>query len=138
MSATTARKPGTREWDRVDMTSDQSFPASDPPAWTPVVGTGPPCREGRPAVAAAANGKGEGRVPPRSGLHPDERAAVARLASEAGERLRGRLSGLRLELHGGGVVIRGTARSFYAKQLALHAVMTGTHLPVVRNEIEVV
>ena len=72
----------------------------------------------------------------------DERAAVAaavdRLESEAGEKLRGRLSGLRIELYGGGVVIRGTARSFYAKQLALHAVMTGTHLPVVRNEIEVV
>lgn len=73
---------------------------------------------------------------------PDEGPAgadvVARLAAQAAEKLRGRLSGLRLELHGGGIIIRGTARSFYAKQLALHAVMTGTHLPVVRNEIEVV
>jgi hypothetical protein len=70
---------------------------------------------------------------------PDERAAaVARLASEAVEKLRRRLSGLRLELRGGGIVIRGTARSFYAKQLALHAVTTGTHLRTVRHEIEVV
>ena len=65
-------------------------------------------------------------------------AAIDRLAAETAEKLRGRLSGLRLELHGGGIVLRGTARSFYAKQLALHAVMTGTDLPIVRNEIEVV
>ncbi len=64
--------------------------------------------------------------------------AVDRLASETREKLRGRVSDLRLELHGEGIILRGTARSFYAKQLALHAVMTGIHLPVVRNEIEVV
>jgi hypothetical protein len=60
-----------------------------------------------------------------------------RLAAETGEMLRGRLTDLRIELHGGGVILRGTARSFYAKQLAQHAVMTGTALPIVRNEIEV-
>ncbi len=65
-------------------------------------------------------------------------AAVDRLALETGKKLRGRLTGLRLELHGGGIVIHGTARSFYAKQLALHAVMNGTDLPIVRNEIEVI
>jgi hypothetical protein len=68
----------------------------------------------------------------------EKAAAVERLASETGEKLRGRLSDFRLELHGGGIVIRGTARSFYAKQLAQHAVMTGIDLPIVRNEIEVV
>jgi hypothetical protein len=65
-------------------------------------------------------------------------AEIDRLAAETAEKLRGRLSGLRLELHDGGVVLRGTARSFYAKQLAQHAVMNGTDLPVRRNEIEVV
>ena len=68
----------------------------------------------------------------------DQKAAeIGRLAADTAEKLRGRLSGLRLELHDGGVVLRGTARSFYAKQLALHAVMAGTALPIVRNEIEV-
>lgn len=65
-------------------------------------------------------------------------ADIDRLAAVTGRKLRGRLSGLRIELQGGGVVLRGTASSFYAKQLALHAVMTGTRLPVVRNEIRVV
>jgi hypothetical protein len=64
-------------------------------------------------------------------------AEIDRLASDTAEKLRGRLSNLRLELHGDGVVLRGTARSFYAKQLAQHAVMTSTELPIVRNEIEV-
>lgn len=68
----------------------------------------------------------------------DQKAAeIGRLAADTAEKLRGRLSGLRLELDGGGVVLRGTARSFYAKQLAQHAVMTGTALPIVSNEIEV-
>ena len=68
----------------------------------------------------------------------DRRAAeIARLAASTAEKLRGRLSGLRLELHAGGVVLRGTARTFYAKQLAQHAVMSGTDLPIARNEIEV-
>jgi hypothetical protein len=64
-------------------------------------------------------------------------AEIDRLAAQTGEKLRGRVTGLRIEMRGEGVVLRGTASSFYAKQLALHAVMTGTELPIVRNEIEV-
>jgi hypothetical protein len=68
----------------------------------------------------------------------DRRAAeIDQLAASTAEKLRGRLSGFRLELHAGGVVLCGTAHSFYAKQLAQHAVMNGTDLPIVRNEIEV-
>jgi hypothetical protein len=62
---------------------------------------------------------------------------IDRLAAETRARLRGRVTGLRLEVRDGGVVLRGTAGSFYAKQLAQHAVMTGTDLPIVRNEIVV-
>jgi len=66
------------------------------------------------------------------------RDEVNRLAATTGEKLRGRLSGLSIELVGEGIVLRGTARSFYAKQLALHAVMSGTRLPIVRNDIAVI
>ncbi len=63
---------------------------------------------------------------------------IDRLAAQTGAGLRGRLISLRIELRGSGVVLRGTARSFYVKQLAQHAIMTGTALPIVGNEIEVI
>jgi hypothetical protein len=62
---------------------------------------------------------------------------IDRLAADTADKLRGRLAELRLEQCGAGIVLRGTARSFYAKQLAQHAVMCGTDLPIIRNEIEV-
>lgn len=64
-------------------------------------------------------------------------AELDRLAVDTAEKLRGRVAELRIEPCGAGVVLRGTARSFYAKQLAQHAVMNGMQLPIVRNEIEV-
>ncbi len=36
-----------------------------------------------------------------------------------------------------GLILRGQARTYYAKQLAQHAVMEATDLPIVANEIEV-
>lgn len=64
-------------------------------------------------------------------------AEMNRLAAETGAMLRGRVSGLRIEVMGKGVILSGSARSFYAKQLAQHAVLRGTALPIVRNAIEV-
>jgi hypothetical protein len=56
-------------------------------------------------------------------------------------RLQGKLSGrirnLQLLLQGCGIVLRGFARTYYAKQVAQHALMTETHLPILANEIEV-
>ncbi len=37
-----------------------------------------------------------------------------------------------------GLVLRGQARSFHAKQLAQQAVMEATDLPIIANDIEVV
>ena len=36
-----------------------------------------------------------------------------------------------------GVYLRGRAQSYYAKQLAQHAVMAATAIPILANEIEV-
>jgi len=56
-------------------------------------------------------------------------------------RLQGQLSGrvrnLQLSIGQAGVTLRGTARTYYAKQLAQHVVMRETQLPIIANEIEV-
>ena len=48
-----------------------------------------------------------------------------------------RVRDLRIEVHRGGLVIRGRATCFYFKQLAMHAVMAVSDLPVSANEIVV-
>jgi hypothetical protein len=79
-------------------------------------------------------------------MHQDTLPAT--LASEANSdldqlenRLQARLSGrvrhLRVFLRDCGIVLRGVARTYHAKQLAQHAVMTETELPILANEIEV-
>ena len=70
MSGTTIPRPVTELWDRVDVTSDDSFPASDPPSWTPVVGTGAPARAGGRGVGGAPAGGLRGIVRPGAGRPP--------------------------------------------------------------------
>ena len=53
------------------------------------------------------------------------------------DRLGGRVFDLRLEVCGQGLVLRGHARTYYAKQLAQHAVMEATNLPILANAIAV-
>lgn len=56
-------------------------------------------------------------------------------------RLQGKLSGrirqLQVLHHKSGIVLRGFAYTYHAKQLAQHAVMTETDVPILANEIEV-
>src|SRR5436190_13140705 len=50
-------------------------------------------------------------------------------------KLCGRIRELQLVLDDHGIVLRGFARSYHAKQLAQHAVMSETAVPILANEI---
>jgi hypothetical protein len=52
-------------------------------------------------------------------------------------RLSGRVWHLRLVVRKCGLILTGHTRSYYAKQLAQHAVMQATTLPILANEIQV-
>ena len=60
------------------------------------------------------------------------------LEGRAQRRLRGRVRHFRLLRVAGGLVLRGQASTYYAKQLAQHAVMEATTTPILANEIEVI
>jgi hypothetical protein len=62
---------------------------------------------------------------------------IERIENRIRHQLSGRLRDFRLEVGDAGVVLRGRARTYYAKQLAQHAVMAATDQPILRNEIEV-
>jgi hypothetical protein len=53
------------------------------------------------------------------------------------EQLSGRVRNLRLVLHDNGIILRGQAQTYYAKQLAQHLVMELTPRAIHANEIEV-
>ena len=52
-------------------------------------------------------------------------------------RLGSRVRNLRVHLQPSGLVLQGRAATYYAKQLAQHAVMQATDLPIRANDIEV-
>jgi len=64
-------------------------------------------------------------------------ASLAQLEVRLQGLLGGRVRNLRLVPKGDGIILRGFARTYYAKQLAQHAVMRQTPLPILVNEIEV-
>ena len=67
--------------------------------------------------------------------------ATANGATELEARIQCRLGGqireFRLAIVDKGLILRGYAHTYYAKQLAQHAVMEATGLPILANEIEV-
>ena len=65
------------------------------------------------------------------------RGKLDELESRLQAQLGGRVRNLKLSLKVGGVVLRGFAHTYYAKQLAQHAVMGEVDLPIVANEIVV-
>jgi hypothetical protein len=70
-------------------------------------------------------------------IDPGTRAAVERLEAQVQGRLSGRVAAFRLLLRGRGLVLQGRSRTYYAKQLAQHAVLEAKGLPIVANEIVV-
>lgn len=62
---------------------------------------------------------------------------VAELEAHVQCRLSGRLRGFRVVVTDRGVVLRGQASTYYAKQLAQQTVLEAIKLPIVANEIEV-
>lgn len=64
-------------------------------------------------------------------------AEVTRLEAHVQSRVCGQIRDLRVLVQDNGVVLQGRAHTYYAKQLAQHAVMEATQLPVLANEIEV-
>jgi hypothetical protein len=62
---------------------------------------------------------------------------AARIEEEMRRRLTGRVRDFQLVLLEHGRVLRGHAQTYYSKQLAQHAVMETTTLPIRANEIEV-
>jgi hypothetical protein len=64
-------------------------------------------------------------------LHPCE------LEAHVLARVGGQLTHLEIVLCDDGLILRGRAKTYYAKQLAQHAVMEATNLPIRANEIVV-
>ena len=75
-----------------------------------------------------------------TGTDPNDRMEqeqLDRIGQRVQYQLSGRLQDFRLKRESAGLVLRGRVRTYYAKQLAQHAVMAAIDLPIVRNDIEV-
>jgi hypothetical protein len=62
---------------------------------------------------------------------------LTRIEEHVRSRLTGLLRDFQLVFHDNGLVLRGHVHTFYAKQLAQHAVMEASCLPIHANEMEV-
>jgi hypothetical protein len=62
---------------------------------------------------------------------------MEQLETQVQSRVNARVRNFRLVVRGCGLVLTGQASTYYAKQLAQHAVMEATALPILANEIDV-
>ena len=76
-------------------------------------------------------------LPLQSATARTERMETSQIEADIQSQLNGRICGLRLLRETKGLVLRGRSRTYYVKQLAQHAVMAATDLPILANEIEV-
>jgi hypothetical protein len=65
------------------------------------------------------------------------RGTLARIEEHVRYRLSGVLRDFQLVFRDKGLVLRGHVHTYYAKQLAQHAVMEASSLPIRANEMEV-
>jgi hypothetical protein len=65
------------------------------------------------------------------------RETLARVEEHVRCRLTGLLRDFQLVFRDNGLVLRGQVHTYYAKQLAQHAVMEASTLPILGNEMEV-
>lgn len=70
-------------------------------------------------------------------MDPCNADGASELETQLQYRLSGQVRQFRLIVLDDGLILRGHARSYYAKQLAQHAVMGATQLPILANDIEV-
>lgn len=70
-------------------------------------------------------------------FEPVDAAQVGELEALLQARLAGKVRDLHVSIDLGGLVLRGFARTYHAKQLAQHAAMAASSIPIHANEIEV-
>lgn len=70
-------------------------------------------------------------------LNTNTEYGLQRLEDRVQTQLSGRVRDLRIQLHEAGIILRGLSRTYYAKQLAQHVVMSESDWPILANEIEV-
>ncbi len=80
----------------------------------------------------AMNGQG-----PKPGIDLGTANGAGELEARVRRRLGGQVRDFRLDVAEKGLILRGHARTYYAKQLAQQAVMEATRLPILANEIDV-
>jgi hypothetical protein len=71
-------------------------------------------------------------------LHWPTPAQLSELEAFVQGRLNSRVRDFRLSVGEDGLILTGFAQTYYAKQLAQHALMEASDLPICRNNIEVV